>query len=171
LTETTKYSTEDIGELYFTRWNVELDIFNLKQTLKMEHIACKTPHRVTIDFWMNLVAYNYVRYWMCEAVWSKKSAPPQKTKNPLTNKELLRRLSFKTVSHQVATNWVALGDGELNGSKMNHFLEVTRTLVIPKQQRPPEPRVLKKRKNKFPLLKEPRNKLKNELKNEKKIAT
>jgi hypothetical protein len=43
--------------------------------------------------------------------------------------------------------------------------------VIPKQKRPPEPRVIKKRKNKFPLMKEPRNNLKNELKNEKKIAT
>ena len=162
LTDTKKYSTEDIGKLYFTRWNVELDIRNLKQTLKMEHIHCKTPHMVTLDFWMNLLAYNVVRYLMYEAAMSSKP-PKKKQKNPLSKQELLRRLSFKTASHYVAMNWIALSDGELNGSRMEAFLEAISQLIVPKQQRPPEPRVVKKRNHKFPFMTKPRNILKQEL--------
>ena len=51
LTDTKKYSLEDIGQLYFSRWNVELDIRNLKQTLQMKLIPCKTPKMVEIDIW------------------------------------------------------------------------------------------------------------------------
>jgi hypothetical protein len=43
--------------------------------------------------------------------------------------------------------------------------------VIPKQKRPPEQRVIKKRKNKFPMRKEPRNKIKQELQEKFQIST
>jgi hypothetical protein len=45
-----------------------------------------------------------------------------------------------------AMNWIALSDGELNGSTMETFLGAISQLIVPKQERPPEPRVVKKRK-------------------------
>ncbi len=40
------YSKEDIAELYGFRWNSELDIRSIKQTLGLDHVRCKSPTMV-----------------------------------------------------------------------------------------------------------------------------
>ncbi|WP_169976202.1 IS4 family transposase [Tautonia rosea] len=37
---------EELGSLYFARWNNELDLRSLKQTLQMDLLRCKTPELV-----------------------------------------------------------------------------------------------------------------------------
>jgi hypothetical protein len=56
-----------LGELYWQRWNVELDFRNLKTTLGMQQLSCKTPTMVTKEFWVYLLAYNLIRVLMAEA--------------------------------------------------------------------------------------------------------
>ena len=38
-----KVSKDDLSELYTRRWNVELDLRNLKTTTGMDVLSCQTP--------------------------------------------------------------------------------------------------------------------------------
>jgi len=62
-----EYTAEMIAELYGYRWNVELDIRQIKQTLNLDHLRCKTPEMVRKEFWITLLAYNPIRGVICEA--------------------------------------------------------------------------------------------------------
>jgi len=55
------YSAEAIAMLYRRRWQAELNLRSLKIVLQMDHLRCKTPHRVRNEFYMHLVAYNLIR--------------------------------------------------------------------------------------------------------------
>lgn len=50
--------------LYRQRWNVELDLRNIKTTLGMEHLRCKTPDMGLKELWVYLLAYNLIRLLM-----------------------------------------------------------------------------------------------------------
>ena len=56
-----------LGELYWQRWNVELDLRNIKTTLGMEALSCKTPQMCEKELWVYLLAYNLIRLLMAEA--------------------------------------------------------------------------------------------------------
>jgi len=56
-----EYTAQDIADLYGFRWNAELDIRDVKQTLNLDHVRCKTPPMVLREVWVTLLAYNLVR--------------------------------------------------------------------------------------------------------------
>jgi hypothetical protein len=72
-----QYRKEDIADLYHRRWHVELDIRAIKQTLKMEYLACKAPAMVRRELWAHLLGYNLVRKVMAEAAASRGLSPRQ----------------------------------------------------------------------------------------------
>ena len=53
--------------LYRCRWNVELDLRNIKTTLGMETLRCKTPEMAIKELWVYLLAYNLIRLLMAQA--------------------------------------------------------------------------------------------------------
>jgi len=53
--------------LYLRRWNVELDLRNIKTTLGMARLRCKTPEMVLKELWVYLLAYNLIRLLMAQA--------------------------------------------------------------------------------------------------------
>jgi hypothetical protein len=61
------YTRKEIAELYHARWHVELDIRNIKQTLKMDVLSCKDPEMVRKEVWTHLLAYNLARRAMAQA--------------------------------------------------------------------------------------------------------
>jgi putative transposase len=67
LLEAERYSAAEIAKLYRRRWQAELNLRSLKIVLQMEHLRCKTPHRVRNEFYMHLVAYNLIRKMMALA--------------------------------------------------------------------------------------------------------
>jgi DDE family transposase len=71
------YPQEDIADLYHQRWHVELDIRNLKTTLKMDVLSCKTPEMVRKEVWTHLLGYNLVRKVMAQAALEGKRTPRQ----------------------------------------------------------------------------------------------
>jgi hypothetical protein len=75
--------------LYRQRWNVELDLRNIKTTLGMEHLRCKTPEMAIKELWVYLLAYNLIRLLMAQAA--------------LLADQIPRQLSFK---HTVQI-WIA----------------------------------------------------------------
>jgi hypothetical protein len=73
-----------LKELYRSRWHVELDLRNIKTTLGMEMLSCKTPVMAEKEIWVYLLAYNLIRLLMAQAA--------------LVADRLPRELSFKHTS-------------------------------------------------------------------------
>ena len=55
------YPAGEIAQLYRRRWQAELNLRSLKTVMQMNHLRCKTPHRVRNEFYMHLLAYNLIR--------------------------------------------------------------------------------------------------------------
>lgn len=62
-----KTRKDELGELFWQRWNVELDLRNIKSPLGMAAFSCKTPPMVEKQMWVYLLAYNLIRLLMAEA--------------------------------------------------------------------------------------------------------
>ena len=62
-----KTSKEAIKRFYRSRWNVEMDLRNMKTTLGMEHLRCKTPSMALKELWAYLFAYNLIRMLMAHS--------------------------------------------------------------------------------------------------------
>jgi len=62
-----KTSKKALGSLYKQRWHVELDLRNIKTTLGMEILSCKTAEMNEKEMWVYFLAYNLIRLIMAEA--------------------------------------------------------------------------------------------------------
>jgi hypothetical protein len=67
----------EIADLYHWRWHVELDIRNIKQTLGMDILSCKTPEMIRKEVWTHLLAYNLVRKVLAQAALAGDYTPRQ----------------------------------------------------------------------------------------------
>ena len=61
------YPPRDIAELYLRRWKVELFLKDIKITMGMDILRCKTPALIRKELWMHIVAYNLIRLLMAQA--------------------------------------------------------------------------------------------------------
>jgi len=77
LVDSDAYPAQEIAELYRRRWQAELHLRSLKVVLLMDHLRCKTPHRVRNEFTMHLLAYNLIRRVMALAALEAKVPPWQ----------------------------------------------------------------------------------------------
>lgn len=59
---TTTLEREQLLKLYALRWNVELDLRDLKCTLEMESIDCRTPEMLEKELIVGFAAFNLVRH-------------------------------------------------------------------------------------------------------------
>lgn len=67
LVDAQKIPADEIAELYRRRWQAELQLRSVKVVLQMDHLRCKTPHRIRNEFYMHLLAYNLLRRVMALA--------------------------------------------------------------------------------------------------------
>ena len=58
---------EELAELYRKRWNQELDLRNIKVSLQMDFLRCKSPELVRKEIWTHVLAYNLIRTVMAQA--------------------------------------------------------------------------------------------------------
>ena len=151
LLDPSEYTTEDIAELYGFRWNVELDILQIKQTLNLDHMRCKTPAMVRNELWTTLLAYNLIRRVICDAA--------------MRHGKLPRRISFTRTCATILASWSNLSLGLHGVSGVRILLERIALLEVPDRPGRIEPRVLKRRRHRYPLMRQPRGKLKRRLKN------
>ena len=127
--------------LYQSRWHVELDLRNIKATLGLGVLSCKTPAMAEKEIWVYLLAYNLIRMIMVQAA--------------IHTQQLPRELSFK---HSLQL-WLAWGR---QGTAFGHDADVSILLVLIAQQRVGkrpgriEPRAVKRRPKPYPLLNKPR---------------
>ncbi len=55
-----KTSKKQLKALYKDRWHVELDLRNIKTTLGMDTLSCKTPQMIEKEIWIYILAYNLI---------------------------------------------------------------------------------------------------------------
>jgi hypothetical protein len=67
LLDAVKITASDLAELYRARWNAELDLRSLKQTMQMDILRCKTPELVRKEIWTHILAYNLIRTIIAQA--------------------------------------------------------------------------------------------------------
>jgi len=58
---------EDLASLYRSRWSQELDLRDIKVSLQMDVLRCKTPKLVHKEIWTHILAYNLIRTIMAQA--------------------------------------------------------------------------------------------------------
>lgn len=80
---------EVLVELYRRRWDIELDIRSLKQTMRMHSLSAKTPEMIGKDLLLGFAGYNLVRSVQMAAALQANLEP--------------RRLSFSRVQAVVMT--------------------------------------------------------------------
>jgi hypothetical protein len=136
------YLAKEIAALYRRRWQTELDLRSLKVVLQMDHLRCKTPHRVRNEFSMHLVAYNLIRRVLALAAFRAGVEPwTLSFKGALqTLNKLLPMLHSRTPT----TAWC------------DALLDAIATHRVGDRPDRFEPRVKKRRPKKYPLMREPR---------------
>jgi hypothetical protein len=66
---------EELVDLYGKRWNIELDLRTLKNTLQLDQLTCTSPEMVGKEIVMGMMAYNLVRAVMFVAAQAGGVAP------------------------------------------------------------------------------------------------
>ena len=135
-----KVRKTELAELYARRWQVELDIRNIKTTLGMEVLRCLTPQMVEKELWVYLLAYNVIRLLMAQAACEAGVHP--------------RQLSFKHTV-QMWSEWTSKMLSA-NPTRRSEFFRLIAQLSVGNRPGRIEPRARKRRPKSYPWLKVPR---------------
>lgn len=136
-----KTRKKELSELYGQRWQVELDLRNIKTTLGMEVLRCLTPEMIEKELWVNLLAYNLIRLLMAQAA-LESGIPP-------------RELSFKHTV-QIWTQWTLLHSGRGHDTPRANLFRLIAQVRVGRRPGRLEPRARKRRPKPYPWLKVPR---------------
>jgi hypothetical protein len=136
------YPASEIAELYGKRWQVEVNLRDLKQTLGMDVLKCKTVDGVLKEMHAFAIVYNLVRAVAIEAARRQGVSP--------------ERISFVD-----ALRWLEMAEIDT---------ELPRLVINPVRRGRFEPRVRKRRPKQYPLMEKPRRKWKEDVLNERLVA-
>jgi Transposase DDE domain len=142
-------SKHALKELYQQRWHVELDLRNIKSTLGMGVLSCKTPDMIEKEIWIYLLAHNLIRVVMAEAASLSDILP--------------RQLSFKH-SLQLWRIWRQQSSGQDDQESLRALLRLTIENTVGHRPGRVEPRMVKRWRKSFPLLTKPRSELRETIK-------
>lgn len=135
------YPKHELKELYKQRWQVELDLRNIKTTLGMETLSCKTPEMIEKEIGVYFLAYNLIRLLMAQSA--------------LLADILPRQLSFK---HTVQL-WLAWSQStQTTDAQVDALFVLIAQKIVGNRPGRVEPRAVKRRPKAYPLLMEKREK-------------
>ena len=123
--------------MYRNRWQVELDFRNLKTTLGLEALRCRSPQMAEKEIWVYMLAYNLIRLAMVHSA-KRAGIPP-------------RQLSFKHAV-QLWTSWNSGGENRWEDAKEAVLWFLIGQRQVGKRPGRIEPRAVKKRPKPYPLL-------------------
>ena len=134
LLDPVRYPAAELAQLYFDRWQVEVNLRHLKQTLHLDVLRCKTVDGVRKELCMIALVYNLVRLVMLTAA-RRQGVHPD-------------RVSFVD-----ALRWLRHARPDESLGEL---------IVWPIRQRV-EPRVRKRRPKEYPIMNRPRAELRKAL--------
>lgn len=149
-----EFTKENIAEIYFRRWNVELDLKSIKSVMQMEMLRCKTPELVRKEIWTHILAYNLIRTIMAQAATRHDVHP--------------RSLSFKGAMQTLEAFQPLIAfsdehDAALRRHLYENLLDAVASHRVANRPGRFEPRQIKRRRKKYPPLIKPRREAKLEL--------
>ena len=129
-----------LKNLYSQRWHVELDIRNIKTTLGMETLTCRSPDMAEKEMWIYFLAYNLIRIIMAQSARLAEVLP--------------RALSFK---HTLQL-WLAWSRRVeyCNEKQLIQLFKLVGQQQVGNRPGRVEPRAVKRRSKPFSLLTKPR---------------
>ena len=137
-----------MADLYFQRWDVELFFRDIKTTMDMDILRCKSPSMVRKEIIMHFIAYNCIRCLMIEA----------------SGRDLkVRRISFKGCV-QALRQWEPhLNQASISTKEQRRLMQrlyesIAGNVVLDRPGRS-EPRAVKRRPKPYSLLMEPRREM------------
>ena len=144
-------SGSDLAELYRARWNAELDLRSLKQTLQMDILRCKMPELVRKEIWTHILAYNLIRTMIAQAATMHGIEP--------------RTISFKGAIQTLEAFqplFAVQGDRDwaYRQNLYQQFLDAVATHRVADRPDRFEPRLRKRRPKKYDSMLEPRHVIK-----------
>jgi hypothetical protein len=122
------YPAAELAQLYFDRWQIEVNLRHLKQTLHLDVLRSKTVAGVHKELLMIALAYNLVRLVMLRAAHTQ-------------------GVSVHRVSFIDALRWLCQ-------ARQRHPLRAL--IILPRRPGRFEPRVRKRRPKNYPLMNQPR---------------
>lgn len=148
------YPPSELAKLYRARWNAELDLKSLKQTMQMDVLRCKTPELVRKELWTHILAYNLIRTILAQAAQKHHLEP--------------RSLSFKgAIQTLEAFQPVIALQGEHNSayrlSLYRELLDAIATHRVADRPDRYEPRLRKRHAKNFAYLRKPRAQVKRDM--------
>ena len=135
---------KELSDLYWTRWNCELDIRSIKHSLHMDILRAKTPSMVRKEIWAHLLAYNLLRGTMVETAKRNEIHP--------------RQLSVKGTMQAVESFTPAMMAIDGSEAVYDAFLTTVSTRRVGNRPGRQEPRAKKRRPAWKVYMKKPRNK-------------
>jgi Transposase DDE domain len=129
------YSVADLAELYRQRWQVETSLAQLKTTMQMDVLHCKTVPGVLKELTVFALVYNLVRMVMRQLA-------------------TLQHTAVERISFLDALRWL---------SAPHTGMPLVALIVNPARPHRVEPRVKKRRPKIFPLMIKPRQELRQQL--------
>lgn len=141
----------ELADLYFRRWGVELHFREIKIHLNMDVLRCESPHMIEREIRMQFIAYNLIRCLMQKAA--------------LTHNVDLRRASFKG-SLDTLRQFANAASGVKDKSRtlaaiIDDMLEAIARDLVPDRPGRTEPRVRKRRPKNYRLMTKPRREMGN----------
>lgn len=147
LSDPKTHSAAAIAALYLRRWEVELFFDDIKTSQHMDTLRCQSPAMLARELLMHMIAHNLVRMLLVQA--DKRRAPEEDG-----------RLSFKGTLDRInqwhSTLWgcaSARQADERYGQLLQHIAED----VVPARLKRSEPRVVKRRRDSYQLMTQPRH--------------
>lgn len=142
------YPAQEIWEAYLKRWRLEMCLDDLKTTLRMEQLSCRSPDQVEKELLVFLTAHNFLRWMMAQAAQAGEVD--------------LERVSFKGTLDTFRQWTAALV--QVRGSRHRRkrarlwrkFMETLAADLVPERPDRIEHRAVKKR-SKYPVLNKPRS--------------
>lgn len=144
-----EYPAKELACLYARRWRIELWFRDIKTTMGMEVLRCKSPKMVHKELEMFFIAYNLIRCLMAQS--------------NLRYEVSLQDLSFKGTVDSVRQFAAALGQARSRKKQtqlINQLLAIIARDQLPERSGRTEPRAVKRRPKPYPLLNRPRMKFK-----------
>lgn len=144
-----RYPKEAIVKLYRERWKVELHFREIKQTLSLDILRCKTQSMIEKEMCMHAIAYNLVRAVMREVA--------------IEHNIEIGSLSFKGTLDAIRMwreDFRHCVKRKRHMEKLRESLyETIATDLLPYRPDRSEPRAIKRRKKGYRLLTKPRSKM------------
>ena len=157
-----KYHKKELMNLYEFRWQIELTIRNIKVTMNMDILYCKTPAMVKKEIGVHFLGYNLIRMLIAEACAKHDSIPYQvsfkgcvqllnqfipyfNNSDKILNKDLFSELLSKIVKNKVGNRPGRQEPRAVKSDRRKRFRILKKPRIIEKEQliRKREQRILR----------------------------